>query len=304
MKKSLVSAAALAALVLGTAAHAGPVIIDGTDANDHGFTSGGVNVDGWLYMQRAFENLGSSVSPTAAKVITVLGTAAGQGQAYNAIDSAFNKSLLLAGGWTIEYKNGAAAIGAALDSLSTSTTGILHMSTCGLSSGDMDAGELAAINTRSAQINSFVGGAGNPAAGGALFSMGQSCTGEYDWLSALISGITSTDIGSGGTGSNISLTGAGTAAFPGLTNADLAGADPWHGYFSGNLGGLSILGTAAFGGQQRAVIIGGGAGTVLQCGQPGQIPCPTVPEPGSLLLVATAVLGLRVAAARRQGARA
>ena len=48
-----------------------------------------------------------------------------------------------------------------------------------------------------------------------------------------------TDIGGGGLGTDITLTAAGGTAFPGLTNADLAGADPWHNYFSGNLGGLS-----------------------------------------------------------------
>ncbi len=303
MKRSLVSAAALAVLVFAATAQAGPVIIDGTDANDHGSASATANLSGWLYMQRAFENLGAAVNPLAAKVITVLGTAAGEGEAYNAIASAFGKSALAAG-WTIEYKSGVAAITAALDSLSTSTTGILHMTTCSLAGGDLSVAEMTAINSRAAQINNFVGGAGNASLGGALFSMGQSCDGKYGWLSSLIPGITSTDIGGGGVSTNIGLTAAGNTAFPSLTNADLAGADPWHGYFSGNLGGLSVLATAVSGGQPRAVIIGGGAGTVLQCGVPGAPACPTVPEPGSLLLVATAALALRVAATRRGGRRA
>ena len=45
------------------------------------------------------------------------------------------------------------------------------------------------------------------------------------------------------------------------------------------------------GGTSRAVIIGGGAGTVLQCGQQGQPACPT-PEPGNMVLVASAGLAL------------
>jgi hypothetical protein len=153
-----------------------------------------------------------------------------------------------------------------------------------------------------ANINNFVGGAGNASLGGGLFSMAQSCTGAYGWLTTLIPGIVATDIGGGGTGSNISLTAAGQSAFPALTNTDLAGADPWHGYFSGNLGGLSVLGVADFGGASRNVIIGGGAGTVIGCGQPGQPACPT-PEPGSLPLFALAGATLAFFGLRRRKAR-
>lgn len=301
--RSLSLTAALAALVFAaTAAHAGPVIIDGTDANDHGSASGGANQQGWEYMQRALENLGSSVTPTAARVVDVVGTAPGQGQAFNAINSAFGLSSLAgAGGWTINYHNGAAAISTFMGTLSTATTGILYLTTANLSSGDMTSTELAAVNAAAANINAFVGGAGNPALGGALFAMGESGTGEFGWLEALIPGITSTDVGGGGVSSNITLTPDGNTAFPGLTNADLAGADPWHSYFGGNLGGLSVLGTATQGGLARAVIIGGGTGTILQCGDPGQPPCPTkVAEPGSVPLVAIAMIGAVAAATRRR----
>lgn len=107
------------------------------------------------------------------------------------------------------------------------------------------------------------------------------------------------DVGAGGISTDITLTAAGATAFPGLTNADLSGADPWHGYFTGNLGGLSILGTALDGNNTRALILGGGVGTNLQCGLPGQPPCRT-PEPGSMVLVATAGLALLGLRRRRQ----
>lgn len=291
------------ALALGAStALAGPVIIDGTDANDHGSASGGVNLSGWLYMQRALENLAGAVAPSVQKTVTVIGTTAGAGQAYNSINSAFGLSSLVAAGWSINYVDGAAAIAAALGSLSTATTGLLYMTTCSNSGGDMDATEMAAVNAAAANINNFVGGAGNASLGGGLFSMAQSCTGAYGWLTTLIPGIVATDIGGGGTGSNISLTAAGQSAFPALTNTDLAGADPWHGYFSGNLGGLSVLGVADFQGSSRNVIIGGGAGTVIGCGQAGQPACPT-PEPGSLPLFALAGATLALFGIRRRKAR-
>lgn len=296
--RNVIGAAALA--LCASAVLAGPVIIDGTDANDHGSASGGVNLSGWLYMQRALENLAGAVAPSVSKTVTVIGTAPGAGQAANAIGSAFGLSSLVGAGWSINYVNGAAAITTALGSLSTATTGLLYMTTCGNSGGDMDATEMAAVNAAAANINNFVGGAGNASLGGGLFSMAQSCTGAYGWLTTLISGIVATDIGGGGTGTNISLTAAGQAAFPALTNADLAGADPWHGYFSGDLGGLSVLGVAAFSGASRNVIIGGGAGTVIGCGLPGQPVCPPngVPEPNGLALVALA--GLAMALTRRR----
>ena len=290
MKRHLLSAIAIAAMAVGTAAQAGPVIIDGTDSADHGSFSAGANQAGWEYMQRALTNLGSSVSGTAAQVVTVIGTDASS-QARNAIASAFSLAGLT--GWSINYVSGAVAINSFMSTLSTATTGILYLSTAGLVSGDMDTSELAAVNAAAGQINTFVSGAGNPALGGALFAQGETGTGEFGWLSTLIPGITNTDIGPGGIGTDITLTAAGTTAFPGLTNTDLSGADPWHSWFGGNLGGLSVLGTAAdaigAAGVQRAVIIGGGAGTRI-----------SVPEPGSMVLVATAGLALLGLRRRRQ----
>lgn len=287
MNKLQINLIALGCFLAFSTAHAGPVIIDGTDANDHGSASGSpiTNQNGWLYMQRALENLATNVNPLASQVVVNIG--ATSGQARNSITSAFNLSTLPGLGWSLMHVDGAAAVDAWLAGLSTSNTGILYLTTFGLTGGDADAAERTAINNRAAEINNFVGGAGNATLGGALFAQGEVGTNAFGWLSTLIPGITFTDVGGGGISTNMTLTPAGTAAFPGLTNTALAGADPWHGYFGGNLGGLSVLATAPDNqGVTRNVIIGGGAGTILQCGEPGQPPCPrTVAEPSAALLI-------------------
>lgn len=269
---------------------AGPVIIDGTDANDHGSASATVNNNGWLYMQKALENLAGAVDASVAKVVLSLGTTgAGGNQTSDAIISAFAKSSLPGSGWSLTHVGGA-GIAAALAGLGTASTGILYIPTAGNTSGDLSDANLGIINAASASIAAFVNGPGDPTKGGGLFSMGESPGSgatAYGWLTAVIPGITVTDIGGGGTSATLSLTAAGSSAFPGLTNGDLNNATPWHNHFGGNLGSLSVLATAA--NPTRNVIIGGGAGTVIV----------DVPEPGTILLFAFGLLGLGVMMRRR-----
>jgi hypothetical protein len=89
-------------------------------------------------------------------------------------------------------------------------------------------------------------------------------------------------------------------AFPGLTNTDMAGADPWHGYFSGNLGSLSVLGTAqhTVGGvtTTRNIIIGGGAGTVITPDPPP--PTGSVPDSLPILAILPAFAALLLGGSR------
>jgi hypothetical protein len=273
-----------AGLLVAVTAHAsaGPIIIDGTDANDHGSVGPGGNQFGWLYMQRALESLAAQLGVGPAHAVLTLGLTgnANPEDAADAYLSAFALSSLPGVGWTTSNVDGAAAISTALGSLSTASTGILHIPTYNLFDdlSDLTSAEMAAVNAGAAQIAAFVN------SGGALFAMGESGTGAWGWLTTLIPGLVVTDLGGGGEGNNITLTAAGTAAFPALTNADLAGADPWHNHFSGNLGSLAVLGTSPSGGLTRNVILGGGTGATITPG--------VIPEPASMLLLGTGVAAL------------
>lgn len=237
------------------------VIIDGTDANEHGDNnSGRSNDNGWLYMQKVLENLASRVPAGTAKVVVDLGTSTGT--ARRAIDSAFNLSSLPNQGWTIRHEDGATAIANWLSILSSANTGILYIPTYNLAGGDLDAPEMAAINVQARRIADFVNRvSGN---GGALFAMGEvgnsSNPGAWDWLRELFPGIVvAQSPGTGGINTAISLTAEGTQAFPGLSNTEVGAARPWHNYFTGDLATLKVLGVAPEGtnGPSRQVVLGG-----------------------------------------------
>lgn len=240
----------------------GAVIIDGTDANDHGDFSNNQNIRGWLYMQKVLENLATKVSPGTAKVVVNLGASnAGGPDSREAIQSAFDRSFLPANGWRLEHVDTAANITAWLTNLSTATTGILYIPTYNLFGGDLEASEMAAINAQAVKIANYINrSSGNS---GALFAMGEAggsgSNARWGWLRELFPGISFVDRGTDGVESNITLTPDGMAAFPGLTNADLA-LDPneaWHNHFTGNLGTLKVLGVAPEGSNTRSVILGG-----------------------------------------------
>lgn len=146
---------------------AGPVVIDGTDANDHGSSANGANQDGWLYMQRVLESLARQAPADAGKTVVSLGAG---GDAYDAIQSAFALSSLPRNGWELISIVGGDGIGAWLDQISTANTGILYLTTYNLVQGDLIPEEMAAINARAAQIAKYVNGSGSRGRGGARFS--------------------------------------------------------------------------------------------------------------------------------------
>lgn len=270
-------------------ASAGPVILGGDDLTDHGRrTAGGVNQEGWLYIEKAVSNILSGTTRAGAITanIAVLGAAANPtftaGNAGGAIGSAANVL-----GKTVSFFDGAAAIDNFFLALAGGSINPSMIWLAGTGAvNDLDTDEGLSLTANAAAINSFV------SSGGGLMAHGSGST-AYGWLSALLPGINEVD---GCDSSGATLTAAGQAAFPGLTNNDVnSNAGPCHSHFTGNFGGLQTL---AFDGNRLSYIIGGGANTVIQCGQPGQPPCPPndVPEPGSLPLLVIA--GLAAASAR------
>ena len=277
--------AGLAVAIGAGIAQAGPIIIAGTDADDHGLVSGGVNLTGWLFMQKAFENLGGAVSNTNKTVVCLGCNAGGAGSAFT---SAFGLSSLAGSGWTSIALTSVSDITNFFNGTGTtnlSNAGIIYMPTTAANvGGGITDAQLAPVNTNGTAINTFVAG------GGGLFTQEQGTSSiGYGWLTALLPGLNFHTSGIADSGS-LSLTAAGNAAFPGLTNTDVSNATPWHVWFDGSLGGLSTLVTGPVFGAAGAqlpgsVIIGGGAGTVIVCGGPNGPPCPT-PEPASLPLLA------------------
>ena len=111
---------------------AGPVIIDGTDSDDHGSATGNthpVNLNGWLYIQKGFENLAPNVG-NANQTAVCLGCNGGHVLA--GFNSGFNLSALPGLGWTNTSIAGATGINNYFANIGTTTlanTGILYMPT-------------------------------------------------------------------------------------------------------------------------------------------------------------------------------
>jgi PEP-CTERM motif len=273
---------------------AGPVILGGDDLTDHGSRSGaGANLAGWLYIEKAVSNVLSGVTRAGALTtdIVALGSVANPtfdifnaGGAIGSVGNVLSKS--------VTYIDGAAAINQFFVDLAGGVInpGMLWFSGTG-ANNNLDGAEGAALTSNAAAINAF------GASGGGIMAHGSGSS-AYGWLSALLPGLIE---GGGCNAGGATLTAAGQAAFPGLTNNDVNGnAGPCHSSFSGDFGGLTTL---ALDGGGLSYIIGGGAGTVIVCGQPGQPVCPPtnqVPEPSSLLLMTLAGLALAAQQRRRR----
>jgi len=275
-KHFFASAAMAGALAFSGSAVAGPFILAGTDADDHGSVSAGVNQDGWFFMQRALENLSSATSLTNTnKHVVNLGSLSG-GEAGLAAASAFGLSSLATSGWSFSNVDGDTDVTNFFNGTGTvniNNTSLIMMDSGQNVGGGSSVSERGLFTTNATVIDTFLGN------GGGLFSRANG----YGWVSALLPSLTVL----GGQSSGISLTAAGSSAFPSLTNADLS-AGPYHNEFD-NIGALTVLGVETTTGD--IVVIGSSGGSVSN-------PDP-VPEPGMIAIFAIGLVGLGLARRKR-----
>ena len=300
IKQLLLGSAILLSLA---AAQAGPIIIAGTDADDHGSVSSGVNVNGWKFLQQGITNIGNAVTNSQNNAVCI---GCNGSDASAAFSSAFNLAGLA--GWTSTQLTATADITNFFNGTGTvnkNNVGIIYMPTVvGNVGGGITDTQLAIVNLNGAVINGYL------AAGGGLFAQEQANSSiGYGWLTSLLPTLQVFGDGAGGVSNSntLQLTAQGQAQFPTLTNADISNATPWHAYFKGGFGALQtlVVGTGDRTGTfDDAVVLGGGftgGGGVIVCGQPGQPVCPPtgVPEPDSLPLMLVALGGLAWARVRK-----
>lgn len=272
-----------------SAAMAGPVIIAGTDSDDHGYFDGSENKDGWAFMQKAFENVGGAVTNGNKSVVCI---GCNGSQASSAFGSATSLSALNAT-WTFHSLSSDTDIANFFNGtgmLNINNAGMIYMPTVESNVfGGISDSQLGIVNANGNLLNSFVAG------GGGLYTQEQANSGiGYGWLSMIYPGLGVFGDNAGGVSDSsvLKFTADGSAAFPGLSDTDISNATPWHAYFT-NFGSLKVLAQGdgdGVGGYNDAVIIGGNLQGGLTCGMPGQPSC-DVPEPDTLPLLAIGMVG-------------
>ncbi len=284
------------AVILWVAGHgtspAGPVILGGDDLPLHGYNIGSGNNQGWLYIEKALTKMFQSGCITRPNdgSIAALGVSdpggsppTGQfpgsgGDGGSAIHFAGNVAL----GKTINYYNGATGPGSVTQFFADLAANTAKPAMIWICSGYGDLGnevqlaELQVINANALALANFVNTGGGLMAHTALQDFSNFPATYNQWLPTLIPGLNEVSLCNS---SGATLTAAGIAAFPGLSNSDIDGtAGPCHTHFQGPIGPLQVL---VYDGDSppNMYIIGGDCGTKLcdQCDSPPDTCCAGVP---------------------------
>jgi len=245
---AVIAAAALFAFNSGGPANAaagGPVILGGDDLTDHGevdeSTVPPTLIDGWLYIQKALENIKPNVlRPGNDGSVAVLGSADSTETSGDAGAAYYWAVPQVAGLTGVSFYEGEEAINQFFADLAAGTAkpAIIVISGTGASNdlSDDDDGDAFSDDEGVALTNNATSIANFVNSGGGLMSHG-SGESAYGWLTALFPDALNIESGSS---DDLYLTPDGTAAFPGLTTSDI-NAGPWHSHFEGSLGDLKVL---------------------------------------------------------------
>lgn len=247
-------------LAFGVALHgqavAGPVIIGGDDLDLHGSYNGTVNVNGWLYVQKAISRMteqGCITRPGNDGCIAALGCALSTTTCCDA-GAAIHYAGEVALGACVTYYEGATAINGFFTALASGSVNpaILYIPSCSHNGvGGVTVAEGEALTAHAADIKAFVN------SGGGLMAHVDEAPETNGWLTTVLPGIVAHPNTCQITGA--ALTSAGVAAFPALSNADIS-SGPCHNTFTGNLNSLAVLATD---GQNRNLILGGDCSTAI-----------------------------------------
>jgi RHS repeat-associated protein len=281
--RSIVTLLLLLAYV--TTATAGPVIFSGDDFAQHGSKDAQDRPQGgWLYIQKALQNLQANVTrPGNNGHIAALGSAPSSLDSGNA--GAAIGAAAAAANLPVDYyfdANNPARPDDLSDFFQQLESGAINPAIIWLAgtddqvSNDLNPSESNVLTANAQKLADFVN------SGGGLMAHGHGPV-AYGWLTTLMPGLQeiSAENENFCQSEGASLTEAGRLAFPGLSDSDIGGADKaCHGHFEGNLGALQVLAYDGFRSSQfpqgRMFIIGG-ANTIIT-GQISLAPL-TAPRP-------------------------
>ncbi|MDH3718564.1 MAG: GEVED domain-containing protein, partial [Planctomycetota bacterium] len=230
-----------------------------------------VPLEGWRYIQRALENIAPQVTRSGVDgSVALLGSSDSIVETGNDAGAAYHYAVPVAAASTtalsgaVSFHDGPAAIQQFFTDLASGAVNPSIIVTAGTGAffNDLESDEGVALTDNAFSIGNFVN------SGGGLLSHGDDPDISYGWLSALLPGVVAPALFNE---TGLELTPEGTAAFPGLTSADI-NSGPFHNWFepTSAFGDLQVLAIKPdrfdVDGKPISVIIGG-ASVVL----PGSI---------------------------------